>query len=125
MEIIISNSSGIPIYEQIKEQIKTKIISKELNAGDMLPSIRSLAKDLRCSVITTKNAYEELEKEGYVETVPSKGVYVAEMNPEIVREINLQHIQNLMDSAVLIAKQNKIEKQVLIETLDILFEEEK
>ena len=69
MEIIISNSSGVPIYEQIKEQIKAKIISNELKANELLPSIRSLAKDLRCSVITTKNAYEELVHEGYVISV--------------------------------------------------------
>ena len=80
MEIIISNSSGVPIYEQIKEQIKAKIISNELKANELLPSIRSLAKDLRCSVITTKNAYEELVHEGYVISVPSKGFYVAEEN---------------------------------------------
>ena len=86
MEIIISNSSGVPIYEQIKEQIKAKIISNELKANELLPSIRSLAKDLRCSVITTKNAYEELVHEGYVISVPSKGFYVAEINNEVVRE---------------------------------------
>ena len=80
MEIIINNSSEIPIYEQIKNQIKTKIISNELKAGELLPSIRSLAKNLRCSVITTKNAYEELQKEGYVKTIPSKGFYVSEIN---------------------------------------------
>ena len=72
MNIIISNSSNVPIYEQIKEQIKGKIISNELKPGEMLPSIRSLAKDLRISVITTKNAYEQLEQEGYVETIAAK-----------------------------------------------------
>lgn len=72
MNIIISNSSNTPIYEQIKEQIKNKIVSNELKTGELLPSIRSLAKDLRISVITTKNAYEELEREGYVETIPRK-----------------------------------------------------
>ena len=77
MNIIISNSSGVPIYEQIKEQFKIKIVSGELQQGDALPSIRSLAKDLRISVITTKNAYEELEKDGYAETIPGKGTYVA------------------------------------------------
>ena len=86
MDIIISNSSGIPLYEQVKEQIKNKIVSNELKTGDLLPSIRSLAKDLRISVITTKNAYEELEKEGYVETVPGKGTYVANKNAELIKE---------------------------------------
>lgn len=73
MNIIISNSSNLPIYEQIKEQIKNKIISNELKSGELLPSIRNLAKDLRISVITTKNAYEQLEREGFVETIPGKG----------------------------------------------------
>ena len=73
MEIIISNSNGCPIYEQIKEQLKIKITTNELKSGDLLPSIRALAKDLRCSVITTKNAYLELEKEGYIKAIPSKG----------------------------------------------------
>ena len=72
MNIIISNSSNTPIYEQIKDQIKNKIVSNELKSGELLPSIRSLAKDLRISVITTKNAYEELEREGYAETIPRK-----------------------------------------------------
>ena len=75
MEIIISNSSSVPIYEQIKEQIKNQIISDELQAGELLPSIRSLARDLNISVITTKNAYMELEKEGYVKTIPAKGIF--------------------------------------------------
>ena len=76
MDIIISNSSNVPLYEQVKEQIKNKIVSNELKAGELLPSIRSLAKDLRISVITTKNAYDELEREGYVETIQGKGTYV-------------------------------------------------
>ena len=98
MNIIISNSSNIPIYEQIKEQIKNKIISNELKAGDLLPSIRSLAKDLRISVITTKNAYEELEREGYVET--------------------------LIDTAVSIAKISDISKKEIKDMIDIIYGEE-
>ena len=119
MEIIISNSSGVPIYEQIKEQIKAKIISNELKANELLPSIRSLAKDLRCSVITTKNAYEELVHEGYVISVPSKGFYVAEINNEVVRE------ELLLDEAVNIAKLNSIDKKTILEMINILYEEEK
>ena len=103
MEIIISNSSGVPIYEQIKEQIKVKIVSNELKENDLLPSIRALAKDLHCSVITTKNAYEELVSEGYVKNIPSKGFYVA----------------------VTIAKMNNIEEKTLTEMLNILYEEDK
>ena len=93
MEIIISNSSNFPIYEQIKEQIKEKILKGELKSGELLPSIRSLAKDLGISVITTKNAYQELEKEGYVETIPAKGVYVANKNAELLREDQLKRIE--------------------------------
>lgn len=125
MEIIISNSSGVPIYEQIKEQIKAKIISNELKANELLPSIRSLAKNLRCSVITTKNAYEELVHEGYVISVPSKGFYVAEINNEVVREELLNKIELLLDEAVNIAKLNSIDKKTILEMINILYEEEK
>ena len=125
MEIIISNSSGVAIYEQIKEQIKSKIISNELKSGELLPSIRTLAKDLRCSVITTKNAYEELVNEGYVKNVPSKGFYVAEINMDIAREEQLSKIEALLDSVVSIAKINNISRSTINEILDILFEEEK
>lgn len=125
MEIIISNSSGVPIYEQIKEQIKTKIITNELKAGELLPSIRSLAKDLRCSVITTKNAYEELEKEGFVKSIPAKGFYVSEINIEIAKEEQLNKIQSFLDSAVELARRNNIDKKTLIEMIDILYEEAK
>ncbi len=124
MEIIISNSSGVPIYEQIKEQIKNKIISGELKTDELLPSIRSLAKDLRCSVITTKNAYEELVNEGYVKTIPSKGFYVAEINKDLAREEQLNKIQTLIDSAIEIAKLNNLSKKELKEMIDILYEEE-
>ena len=125
MEIIISNSSGVPIYEQIKEQIKVKIVSNELKAGELLPSIRSLAKDLRCSVITTKNAYEELVKDGYVINVPQKGFYVAEINKDVVREELLNKIETLLDEAVNIAKENNINKKTILEMMEILYEEEK
>lgn len=123
MNIIISNSSNKPIYEQIKEQIKNKIVSNELKIGEQLPSIRNLAKDLRISVITTKNAYEELEKEGYVETIPGKGVYVANKNIELIREEQLQKIEDLIDTAVSIAKISNISKQEVENILDILYEE--
>ena len=125
MEIIISNSSGVPIYEQIKEQIKVKIISNELKAGELLPSIRILAKDLRCSVITTKNAYEELVRDGYVVTIPSKGFYVAKVNLDVAREEQLNKIESLLDTVVTLAKTNNIERKTIIEILDILYEEEK
>ena len=124
MHIIVSNSSNIPIYEQIKEQIKNKIVSNELKTGELLPSIRSLAKDLRISVITTKNAYEELEREGYVETVLGKGTYVANKNVELIREEQLQKIESLMDTAVSIAKLSHISKEDLQNILEILYGEE-
>ena len=125
MNIIISNSSNVPIYEQIKEQIKSKIISNELKAGEMLPSIRSLAKDLRISVITTKNAYEGLEREGYVETIVAKGTYVANKNVEIIREEQLQKVEKLIDTAVSIAKISKISKEEIQSMIDILYEEDR
>lgn len=125
MNIIISNSSGAPIYEQIREQIKNKIVSNELKTGELLPSIRVLAKDLRISVITTKNAYEELEKEGYVQTIPGKGTYVANKNIELIREEQLQKIESLMDTAVSIAKISQISKEDLRNMLEILYGEEK
>ena len=111
MNIIISNSSNKPIYEQITEQIKNKVVSNELKTGELLPSIRTLAKDLRISVITTKNAYDELEKEGFVETVPGKGTYVANKNVELIKEEQL-------------AKLSKISEQEVKNMLDILFMEE-
>ncbi len=124
MDIIISNSNIIPLYEQVKEQIKNKIISNELKAGEILPSIRSLAKDLRISVITTKNAYEELEREGYVETIQGKGTYVANKNTELIKEEQLQKIENLIETVVSIARISDISKKEIQEMLDILYEEE-
>lgn len=123
MEIIISNSNGVPIYEQIKDQIKAKILSNELKSGELLPSIRTLAKDLRCSVITTKNAYEELVHEGFIKNVPSKGFYVAEINKDFIREEQFNKIQELLEKALIIAKNNNIPKKDLFEMLNILDEE--
>lgn len=124
MDIIISNSVDTPLYEQVKEQIKNKIVANELKARELLPSIRSLAKDLRISVITTKNAYDELEKEGYVETIPGKGTYVANKNTELIKEEQLQKVEGLIDTAVSIAKISGISKDEIKEMLDILYGEE-
>jgi len=93
LDIILSNMSDRPIYEQIYNQIKNAIISGELKEGDMLPSIRALAKDLRISVITTKRAYDELERDGYIYTVAGKGCYVAKKNMELIREEYLKRIE--------------------------------
>lgn len=100
MELIIRNTTNQPIYDQIYSQIKAQIIAGKLSPGEALPSIRALAKDLRISVITTKRAYEELEKGGYVYTVPAKGSYVAQQNTQLVREAYLtqieEHIQEIL-----------------------------
>ncbi|NLY68140.1 MAG: GntR family transcriptional regulator, partial [Tissierellia bacterium] len=100
MRIIISNSSNEPIYEQISKQIKAQILKGELKEGDLLPSIRGLARDLQISVITTKRAYEELEKEGFIETVQGKGSYVAGQNKELMREKKLNIIEEKLSRIV-------------------------
>lgn len=100
MDIIISNASDKPIYEQIVSQIKDLILSGELEQGSMLPSIRNLASDLRISVITTKRAYSELEAQGFIETVQGKGSFVAGGNMELLREERLRHVEELLASAV-------------------------
>ena len=93
MKIFIDNRSGAPIYDQIYTQIKTLIISGELQENDALPSIRNLAKDLRISVVTTKRAYDELEREGFIYTMAAKGCFVAPKNTELLREENLKAIE--------------------------------
>ena len=93
MNIIISNRDERPIYEQITSQLKKMIISGELKQGQALPSMRALAKDLRISVITTKRAYEELEKDGMIETVTGKGSFVAEQNTQLIKEEKLKNIE--------------------------------
>ena len=124
MEIIIKNTSGQPIYEQIFTQIKNLILNGTLKEGDMLPSIRGLAKDLRISVITTKRAYDELEREGYVNTVGGKGCFVAGMNKELIREENLKKIENHMQAILAIAKSCGITNEELIEQFNVLEVEE-
>ena len=123
MNIIISNSSDEPIYKQVKNQIKTAIISNELKYGDKLPSIRMLAHDLKISVITTKAAYEELERDGYVEVIPSKGIYVSNKNIELIREEQLQNIEKLVKTMVDIAKISDISKNEVNNIIDIYWED--
>lgn len=96
MNILIDNKSGTPIYDQIYSQIKSQIISGALKQDELLPSIRGLAKDLRISFITTKRAYEELEREGFIYTLPAKGCYVAPKNIELLREENLKRLKNIL-----------------------------
>lgn len=123
MEIIINNSNNKPIYEQITSQIKALILSGELNEGDSLPSMRLLAKDLRISVITTKRAYEELEKDGFITTATGRGSFVAEKNLELVRENNLRQIEELLGEAIDIAKKTDIKKEELTDLITLLFDE--
>ncbi len=124
MNIIISNSNNKPIYEQIYIQIKTLIISGELKNGELLPSIRNLAKDLRISVITTKRAYEELEKDGYIYSVAGKGFYVAENNIEIIRENHLKEIENHIRIIFQLAAGCNLKLDDIIEMVNLLAEEE-
>ncbi len=124
MDIILSNSSGKPIYEQIADQIKEQIMSGALAAGDALPSMRLLAKDLRISVITTKRAYEELERAGFLENVPGKGCFVAPQNRELLREAQLRKIEEHLSQAVDEARKGAFPLEELHELLDILYKGE-
>lgn len=103
MNIVVSNTSGIPIYEQIAKAIKNDILSGDLKENSALPSIRSLASELRVSVITTKRAYEELERDGFIYTLPGKGSYVAEQNKELLMEEKLREIEGKLGEAIDIA----------------------
>lgn len=122
MDIIISNSSDSPIYEQILEQIKRQIIQGTLKGGEMLPSIRNLAKELNISVITTKRAYEELEKIGFIETVQGKGSYVALQNRELIKEQRIKHIENMLSEVVKESKLIGFKLEELCEILKFLYE---
>ena len=121
MQIILQNTGGKPIYEQITEQMKAQILSGVIPAGEQLPSIRTLAKDLRVSVITTKRAYEELEREGFVETMQGRGTYVSHQDTEQVREEHLRRIEQKLLEAVEIAKSAGISEQAVCEALHLLF----
>lgn len=123
MQIYISNSSEKPIYEQICAQIKTAILNNELKEGEALPSIRYLAKELRISVITTKRAYEELEKSGFITTQAGRGSFVSLKNKEIVREELYRQIEDMLQKAVTIAQTANISKEEVIEILEICYEE--
>lgn len=123
MNIIIANSSHEPIYEQIVRQVKHSIIRQELAPGDALPSIRNLAKQLQISVITTKRAYEELEREGFIETVGGKGSYVSAHNKELLREKRLKFIEDKLAEAVTESKLLNVSLTELQEMLQLLYEE--
>lgn len=123
MNIIISNTSGEPIYEQIVKQIKKLIFIGELNEGDSLPSIRNLAQELRISVITTKRAYEELENEGYIVTMQGKGSFVASQNKELLKEKRLRLIEEKLGEAVKESRLISLSLEELIDILSILYNE--
>ena len=124
MNILIDNKSGEPIYNQIYSQIKNQIISGELKEDEMLPSIRGLAKDLRISFITTKRAYEELEKEGFIYTLPAKGCYVAPKNIELLREENLKRIEEHIEQIAKLATSCNLSRDDIIEMITFGMEEQ-
>ncbi len=124
MKIIISNASSEPIYEQIGKQIKAQIIVGDLQEGDGLPSIRKLAKELHISVITTKRAYEELEKEGFIDVVGGKGTFVAIQNKELLREKKMKSIEDMLADIVVEAHKMGITFKELKEMLTILYSSE-
>lgn len=125
MDIIISNSSGVPIYEQIEEQIKSQIMTGELVEGEALPSMRILAKDLKISIITTKRAYEDLEHDGFIESITGKGSFVKGINSDIVRENMMFAIQELIENAVDKAILGKVSLEDLQEMVGLLYEEKR
>ena len=124
MNIIISNSGDKPIYEQIIGQIKNMVMNGTLKEGDLLPSMRMLAKELRISVITTKRAYEELEREGFITTIVGKGSFVRAADTELLREERLRQVEELLTQAVSLAGQSGITRQELQEILELLYQEE-
>ena len=125
MQIIISNSIDTPIYEQIKNSIKESILKGELIGGETLPSIRSLARDLRISNITTKRAYEELEHDGFIEAIPGKGYFVKKKSSEFLKEEVYTKIEEKLNEAITLANTYNIEYSKLKEMLDTLYKKKK
>lgn len=125
MLILIDNKSGTPIYDQIFTQIKGQILGGELGCDEPLPSIRGLAKDLRISVITTKRAYEELERAGFIYTVPGKGSFVAAKNQELLREEHLKKIEEYMTAIADLARGAGLGRGEVLEMWDLIWEETK
>lgn len=123
MQIFIDNKSGAPIYDQIYTQLKNQIISGALKENEMLPSIRGLAKDLRISFVTTKRAYEELEKDGFLYTVPGKGCFVAQKNTELLREENLRKIEDHLDAVIQLAASCNLSNEQILDMVRFAMEE--
>lgn len=124
MNIIITNSSGIPIFEQIENAIKEAIFSNELKEGEMLPSVRSLANDLKISFLTVKRAYDELEKAGFIKTVQGKGSYVSPKNLDLIKEEKLKEVQDYIEKIYEVSKLSNISKEEISELFKMIFEEE-
>lgn len=124
MNIIITNSSGIPIFEQIENAIKEAIFSNELKEGEMLPSVRSLANDLKISFLTVKRAYDELEKAGFIKTVQGKGSYVSPKNLDLIKEEKLKEVQDYIEKIYEVSKFSNISKEEISELFKMIFEEE-
>ncbi len=124
MNIIISNNSSIPIFEQIENAIKQAIFSNELKEEDMLPSVRSLANDLKISFLTVKRAYDELEQAGFIKTVQGKGSFVAPKNLELIREEKLKEIQDYIEKIYDISKISNISEEEIKELFKMIFEED-
>ena len=124
MDVIVSNASDKPIYEQIYTQLKGAILRGELREGDPLPSIRALAKDLRISVITTKRAFDDLERDGFIYSVQGKGSFVAAKNRELMREEHLKQIEQKLAEALELARQGGISDEELAEMFQILLQGE-
>ena len=123
MELIIRNTTNQPIYDQIYSQIKAQIIAGKLAPGEALPSIRSLAKDLRISVITTKRAYDELEREGFIYVLPAKGCFVAPKNVELLREETLKKIEEHIRQIGQLAAACRLTREELLEMIELNLEE--
>ena len=121
MKIIISNSSAVPIYEQIKSQIINQIITDELKSGDAIPSIRTLASDIKISVMTRKKAYDELENEGYIRSVQGKGTFVASKNIELARENANRKIEKHIEEIIEIANKFNINKKDVIDLFEFIY----
>ncbi len=124
MEIIISNNTNKPIYEQITSQIKAMIMSGELKTGDSIPSMRSLAKTIHVSVITVQKAYEDLARDGFIETTVGRGSFVAAQNKDFIREEMQKQVEEHLENAVEIAKSNGIKLEKLVELLSVFYLEE-
>ena len=123
MDIFITADSAIPLYEQITSQIKEQVLKGNIEQGSLLPSIRMMAKELKVSIITVKRAYEELEAEGFVETVPGKGTYISLANKERLRELQLSQIEEQLEQTIKAAKSIQMSLEEIQERVQIIYEE--